>query len=1012
MKLSLRQLGLLSACLLLCVFTALATSVVIPSDDELIVGARAIVRGTVTSVNSRFDDPRQAIFTYITLDVREVLKGDLPSRGEITIKEPGGIVGDRGSRIFGTPQFTPGEEVLLFLDTWSDGSLRVYHWFLGKYVISTSRMNNRPVATRQTPEENVRITGRAPGLITDRMDLDSYLQMIRARVAATAEQTGRHKSRYFARTPLLVTPPEMANPYLANPVQNFTFINPNAPPRWFEPDSGAPVVFRINTAGAPGGTALADVTAALAAWSNLPGSALRLASGGATNGCGLLVADGENTVSFNNCDNYSPFSPPAGQTCSGILAAAGIIRFSTAQTKVIGGITFYRAVEGNLSFNPFASCYFSNSCNVREVATHELGHALGLGHSLDAGATMYAYAHFDGRCAGLRNDDIAAIQFIYPGSGGTPPPPAPTPTPVATPTPTPPPASPIAITTTSLPAGTVGVTYSAQLVATGGTSPYTWNAVSGVMPPGVFLNFEGGITGRPSAPGSFAATYRVNDSAGRSTFRTLTIAVAGGTPVPTPTPIPTPTPAPTPTPGPIPPPNSTVAIATTALPGGQVGLSYAATLTATGGTGSYTWNAISGSMAPGVFLFLDGRLSGRPTAAGSFTVLFRVNDSLGNSAQRSLTINVGGTVPPPGPTPTPAPGPTPIPTPTPTPPPPPTPPPGSAVTIATAFLPKAQKNISYSASLIAAGGTEPYSWNLVAGSLPSGLQLKFSGIIMGRPLLTGIYAFTVRATDSKGASAQKSFTLTVSSSTSLFGASLLTTESDESIAVPGDYDGDGAPDRATWQPADGQWRIAFSSGQQRREFNLGVRGDTPAPADYDGDGRTDAALWRASTGFWYIQQSSTGAIQSLQWGMEKGDTPAPADYDGDGKADVAVWRSATGQFLILYSSDAQPRTIRWGETGDLPVPADYDGDGRTDLAVWRPATGVWSIRQSADGVLRTLQWGAAGDLPAAADADGDGRADPAIRRPGEAELRFASDSARPERRGRPIGRGVMPRADR
>jgi hypothetical protein len=34
---------------------------------------------------------------------------------------------------FGVPQFTVDEQVLLYLDTWQDGSLRVYQWFMGKF---------------------------------------------------------------------------------------------------------------------------------------------------------------------------------------------------------------------------------------------------------------------------------------------------------------------------------------------------------------------------------------------------------------------------------------------------------------------------------------------------------------------------------------------------------------------------------------------------------------------------------------------------------------------------------------------------------------------------------------------------------------------------------------------------------------------------------------------------------------------------------------------------------------
>jgi hypothetical protein len=58
-----------------------------------------------------------------------------------------------------------------------------------------------------------------------------------------------------------------------------------------------------------------------------------------------------------------------------------------------------------------------------EVATHELGHVLGLNHSADGTATMAAFAHFDGRGASLKNDDLAGLAMIYPittggGDGG------------------------------------------------------------------------------------------------------------------------------------------------------------------------------------------------------------------------------------------------------------------------------------------------------------------------------------------------------------------------------------------------------------------------------------------------------------------------------------------------------------------------------------------------------------------------------------------------------------------
>ena len=417
-----------------------ATSVIIPSDEEMLVGARAVIRGQVTNVTSGYDEAHHGIFTYVTLNVSEVIKGQV-GKGEIVIKEPGGQWGERGSVIFGTPQFTVGEQVLLYLDTWPDGSLRVYQWFLGKFTITTDRSTGKPLLKRDVPTERIEIVGRSTaGVITDRADLDTYVNTLRKalNVTTTATASRLQEARYYNNVALKARPAELTA--TSSFIQNFTLINNYAPPRWFEPDAGQPVVFKINTAGAynhPGiQNIVADIEAAFAAWSNVPNSSLRLVNGGLTNGCGLTSLDGENTVSFNNCDNYSAFNPPAGWTCSGILAAGGIVNYNSAQSKVINGITFYRGAEGNLAFNPYAACYFTSSCNVREIATHEIGHALGIGHSLDANATMYAYAHFDGRCAGVKIDDENAVRFIYPGNGVTPTP-TPTPTPVPTPTPTP-----------------------------------------------------------------------------------------------------------------------------------------------------------------------------------------------------------------------------------------------------------------------------------------------------------------------------------------------------------------------------------------------------------------------------------------------------------------------------------------------------------------------------------------------------------------------------------------------
>ena len=69
----------------------------------------------------------------------------------------------------------------------------------------------------------------------------------------------------------------------------------------------------------------------------------------------------------------------------------------------------------------------------------------------------------------------------------------------------------ITITTTTLPAATIGTAYSQTLAATGGTTPYTWSVTSGTLPSGITLSTSGVISGTPTSAGS-TFTVSVSDS--------------------------------------------------------------------------------------------------------------------------------------------------------------------------------------------------------------------------------------------------------------------------------------------------------------------------------------------------------------------------------------------------------------------------------------------------------------------------------------------------------------------
>lgn len=79
--------------------------------------------------------------------------------------------------------------------------------------------------------------------------------------------------------------------------------------------------------------------------------------------------------------------------------------------------------------------------------------------------------------------------------------------------------------------------------------------------------------------------------------------------------------------------------------------------------------------------------------------------------------------------------------------------------ITTASLPEGKVNEEYATSL-SANGSEPITWNVTDGNLPTGLNLSTNGKITGIPTAPGDYVFTVTASNDVG-SVSKELTITV-----------------------------------------------------------------------------------------------------------------------------------------------------------------------------------------------------------------------------------------------------------
>jgi hypothetical protein len=178
----------------------------------------------------------------------------------------------------------------------------------------------------------------------------------------------------------------------------------------------------------------------------------------------------------------------------------------------------------------------------------------------------------------------------------------------------------LAIAPGELPRGLQGESYSAQVPASGGVPPYT-SSVSGSLPPGLSFNASLGlISGTPTGHGSSQFTVTVTDSA--STPATLThsytLPVTQGTPL---------------------------SIPITSLASATQATKYDQTLSAEGGTGSYTWALVKGggSLPAGLKLSASGDITGLPTGYGNSTFTVQVRDQAtpkAEVARQTLSLDV------------------------------------------------------------------------------------------------------------------------------------------------------------------------------------------------------------------------------------------------------------------------------------------------------------------------------------------------------------------------------------
>jgi hypothetical protein len=99
------------------VLSPAATASLIRAMDlaALTAAADRIVVADVLAVQAAWDSAHRTIHTTVEISVRESWKGDAPVDRHLTVRQPGGTVGDIEMTVRGMPVFATGERSLLFL---------------------------------------------------------------------------------------------------------------------------------------------------------------------------------------------------------------------------------------------------------------------------------------------------------------------------------------------------------------------------------------------------------------------------------------------------------------------------------------------------------------------------------------------------------------------------------------------------------------------------------------------------------------------------------------------------------------------------------------------------------------------------------------------------------------------------------------------------------------------------------------------------------------------------------